>query len=61
MSRCPACNNAGDLKVRCDTCGCCFCAHGACTGTVGGLKQVGNGRSAGSTCKCCAKGKLQKI
>lgn len=62
MPNCPACGKGGQsLAVRCDACGCCFCRDGNCKGTMGGLKMSGSGRSPGTTCKCCGKGKLQKF
>lgn len=63
MASCPACGKGGSgLRTKCDTCGCCFCGNGNCTGTLGGkLQQVGSGRSTGSRCKACGKGTLKKI
>ena len=60
---CPACGKSSQsgLKVKCETCGCAFCLDGNCTGTTGGLKLSGSGRSPGTTCKCCGKGELMKI
>lgn len=66
MANCPGCGrgySSSPLKTKCDTCGCAFCGNGNCTGTIGGSSMVmaGSGRSAGSTCKKCGKGKLKKI
>lgn len=59
---CPACGKGPALRTKCNKCGCCFCLNGNCTGTFGGkLKLGGSGRSPGSTCKACGKGKMEKI
>ena len=60
--QCPGCGRNGyRLYVKCDTCGCCFCNHGNCDGTFGSLILKGSGRSPGSLCKACGKGKLKKL
>tara|TARA_B100000676_G_C18080255_1_gene850639 strand:- start:3555 stop:3743 length:189 start_codon:yes stop_codon:yes gene_type:complete len=62
MPACPACGKGGGLSVKCDTCNCCFCSNGNCTGTFGGkLKLSGSGRSVGTKCKACGKGKMVKL
>ena len=63
MGACPACGKGGSgLNTKCDTCDCCFCANGNCTGTFGEkLRNSGSGRSPGYKCPACGKGKLVKI
>jgi hypothetical protein len=66
MPNCPGCGRGAagpPLKTQCDLCQCAFCANGNCTGTIGGssLVRTGSGRSSGSTCPKCGKGKLKRV
>ena len=61
---CPVgCSNQNNkFLVKCDACGCMFCGSGNCPGSTGEkLKLSGSGRSKGTKCKACGKGKMQKI
>ena len=64
MPQCPGCGRSygqPPLNTRCDTCGAAFCYNGNCEGTLHQVNGWGSGRSAGSTCPTCRKGKPKKL